>query len=269
MHGLSARTNPSPMDGIYSCVASLLQRVSRRLHRIRSPRIASHELYAACVRGQRGIEIGGPSAPFRAGDVLPLYDEVGSLDNCNFAAETVWSTHDAEFKFSDSRPAGKTYVCEGSDLRMLQTGSFDFVLSSHNLEHFANPVKALYEWKRVLRPGGALVLVLPYYRDTFDHRRTPTSVDHMFADYESHTDEDDLTHLAEILAKHDLSRDPAAGSPEQFRERSTNNLQHRCLHHHVFDEQNSRELLERAGFQIRTVGRAFPFHLALLATVRS
>jgi hypothetical protein len=34
----------------------------------------------------------------------------------------------------------------------------------------------------------------------------------------------------------------------------------------VFDERNSRELIERAGFAVHSVDRAFPFHLCLLAT---
>jgi hypothetical protein len=34
----------------------------------------------------------------------------------------------------------------------------------------------------------------------------------------------------------------------------------------VFDEHNSRELIERAGFAVHSVDRAFPFHLCLRAT---
>ena len=87
---------------------------------------------------------------------------------------------------------------------------------SHNLEHFANPVKALKEWQRVLKPNGALVLLLPYYRDTFDHLRQPTTVEHMLNDFDRDTLEDDLTHLPEILEKHDLTMDVAAESKQDF-----------------------------------------------------
>ena len=117
--------------------------------------------------------------------------------------------------------------------------------------------------------SGALILVLPYYKNTFDHRREPTSVDHMFSDYEQNIGEDDLTHLPEILEKHDLSKDPGAKDIENFRIRSLNNIENRCLHHHVFDEHNSRELIERSGFVVHSVDRAFPFHLCLLATKAS
>jgi len=54
----------------------------------------------------------------------------------------------------------------------------------------AEAVAALDAWPRW--PGGALVLVLPYYAKTFDHRRRPTDVAHMFQDWERNTQEDDL-----------------------------------------------------------------------------
>jgi hypothetical protein len=48
----------------------------------------------------------------------------------------------------------------------------------------------------------------------------PTGVDHMFNDFEQNINEDDLTHLPEILGKHDLTMDFAAGSKQDFHRRS-------------------------------------------------
>jgi SAM-dependent methyltransferase len=39
--------------------------------------------------------------------------------------------------------------------------SFDAVFSSHVIEHVGNPVALLLEMRRILRPGGALITVLP------------------------------------------------------------------------------------------------------------
>lgn len=39
--------------------------------------------------------------------------------------------------------------------------SFDFVHSSHCLEHMVDPVEALGNWFRVLRPGGHLIIMVP------------------------------------------------------------------------------------------------------------
>lgn len=231
--------------------------------------IVRRNRYVKQVAGKRGIEIGGPSGVFGPNSPLELYGAVQSLDNCNFSSSTVWAEQEPEFQFDPDKAPGRSYFCEGSDMAPVASAGYDFVLSSHNLEHFANPAKALKEWLRILKPGGALVLALPDRRWTFDHRREPTDVDHMMADYAGNIGEDDLTHLPEIFEKHDLSMDPGAGTPENFRERSLDNLTHRCLHHHVFDKSNTRELLERVGYRVLSLDRAEPNHLLVLAVAKS
>jgi ubiquinone/menaquinone biosynthesis C-methylase UbiE len=39
--------------------------------------------------------------------------------------------------------------------------SFDFVHSSHCLEHMRNPAEALHNWFRVLKPNGHLICMVP------------------------------------------------------------------------------------------------------------
>jgi ubiquinone/menaquinone biosynthesis C-methylase UbiE len=190
---------------------------------------------------------------------------VGTLDNCVFSQDTVWENHTDSYIFSAGKAPGKNIICDGSDMSIVADDAYDFVLSSHNLEHFANPVKALKEWQRVVRPGGGLVLVLPNRAHTFDHQRNPTAVSHMLEDYERDTQEDDLTHLSEILQLHDLSMDPPAGTVEEFRQRSLSNFENRCLHHHVFDEANSSALLTKIGMTVLAVETAVPHHIFLLA----
>jgi SAM-dependent methyltransferase len=229
-------------------------------------RLSSYHLALSLIKDCAGLEIGGPSAVFRDWyRPLPIYDKVASLDNCDISRTTTWASHADVYAFSPRKVPGKSIFCDGSDLSIIANDSYDFVLSSHNLEHFANPVKALKEWQRVTRPNGSLVLVLPNYANTFDHRREPTAVSHMLEDFNRDTQEDDLTHLPEILSKHDLSMDRPAGSPEEFRERSLNNFTNRCLHHHVFNEYNSRELLTHIGMDVLSVETALPFHIFLLA----
>jgi len=62
----------------------------------------------------------------------------------------------------------------GDDLHMFADGELDFVVARHNIEHYVDPIKALVEWKRVLRPGGRLAIVVPdeEYVDTI--RLDPT-----------------------------------------------------------------------------------------------
>ncbi len=94
---------------------------------------------------------------------------------------------------------GFNFIRESTDLQRIKSSSYDFILASHTLEHTSNPIKALKEWIRVVKPGGSLIVILPHYTHTFDHRRQPTPVSHMLEDYERDIGEKDETHLNEIL----------------------------------------------------------------------
>ena len=50
---------------------------------------------------------------------------------------------------------------EGQLLAGIEDGSFDTVFSSHFLEHVADPLEAILNQWRVLRPGGYLIFLLP------------------------------------------------------------------------------------------------------------
>jgi SAM-dependent methyltransferase len=231
-------------------------------------RVKPIQLFHYAVEGKNGLEIGGPSGVFRDTGIIPIYRYVGNLDNCVFARTTTWEGDREEgrlFHYYPAKPCGFNFIREATSLTGISNQVYDFILSAHNLEHIANPVLALKEWTRVLKPGGFLIVILPDYRRTFDHFRKPTAVAHMMEDYDQGTEETDLTHLPEILELHDLNRDRAAGTREQFRERSLRNFKNRCLHHHVFDERNSRELLESVGLSVRVVEILRPHHIVLLA----
>jgi SAM-dependent methyltransferase len=219
--------------------------------------------------GKVGIEFGGPSSIFGAHGIFPVYPLAARIDNCNFDYQTLWEgtiTPPSGFRFDERREPGKQFVAEATDLGFLPDNSYDFVLSSHMIEHSANPIKALHEWLRVLKPGGTLLLVLPHRDGTFDHRRPVTPLRHLVEDFERQMGEDDLTHLPEILELHDLRRDPEAGSFDAFKARSERNRENRGLHHHVFDTQLAVELLHYLGLQILSVESTHPFHIALVAT---
>jgi len=201
----------------------------------RRKKLSSSRLYQDHLRGKTGIEIGGPSVLFKY--QLPIYSVVSGVDGVNSTGRTIWEgsiENGGAFRYYWGR-RGRQYIAEATDLSSIQSASYDFVISSNCLEHVANPLKALCEWKRVVRSGGTLLLVLPNKKKTFDHRRDVTSWDHVLEDYHSSIGEGDLTHLPEILRLHDLARDPSAGSWQNFCRRSSTNAQYRCLHHHVFN----------------------------------
>lgn len=249
-------------------ISGLLRATHSRVRGLLARRSKSILTYKNQFVGKSGIEIGGSSQVFSRRGVFPVYPMVGNLDNCNFCATTAWEKslqQGKTFLFDSRKPPGQQYLAETTALGELASGAYDFVLSSHMLEHTANPIRALLEWKRLLANDGILVLLLPDKRHTFDHRRTVTTLAHLIDDFNAGMGEDDLTHLPEILALHDLERDPDAGDMEAFKARSLHNVENRCLHHHVFDVRLARELVEHAGLKVHAVEELGPHHILLLA----
>jgi hypothetical protein len=85
----------------------------------------------------------------------------------------------------------------------------------------------------------------------------------LVADEQSDVDERDLTHLQEILELHDLGRDKAAGSFEDFKARSLDNFSNRGLHHHVFDAALLSDCLNHTDYKVLEIHSSYYDHLAL------
>lgn len=194
-------------------------------------KVKNYSVYTSATTNLSGIEIGGPSGIFKL--KLPVYKSCSNMSFANFSNETIW-----EGKIQDScnyyeDKVGNQYIAEASDLSIFSDRQFDFLLSSNCLEHVANPIKALSEWKRIT--SGKIILIVPRKDFNFDHKRPITSFNHLLEDFDNDVNESDLTHLDEILSLHDLELDAPSGSFEQFHQRSLENYNNRCLHHHVFD----------------------------------
>lgn len=124
-------------------------------------RLRNSDKYRVSVAGKCGIEIGGPSVLFKT--VLPLYPFVNELDGVNFATDTIWEgkiEHGQAYKYYFKK-SGRQFITDATDLGEIKSAHYDFLLSSNCLEHVANPFKALIEWKRVIKEGGVMILVLP------------------------------------------------------------------------------------------------------------
>jgi len=153
------------------------------------------------------------------------------------------------FKY-DRTKVGYQYICDAVDLSLIPSCKYDFIISCNNLEHIANPLKAINEWLRVLKSDSLLLLVVPNNKINFDHKRKITTFKHLISDLEANIGENDLTHLDEILELHDLFLDPKAGSFASFKERAMNNHENRALHHHVFDMNLLTELCAHFNVEI-------------------
>jgi SAM-dependent methyltransferase len=249
--------------------AKIIKRaLSNRLSAFGQGSAKSFQQHRLCFLDKNGIEIGGPSQVFSKRGIFPVYPLARHLDNCNFNSSTMWEGSiqaGHTFVFDKAKSPGRQLIAEATDLQNLPANAYDFVLSSHVLEHIANPIQALKQWICLLRNEGLLVLFLPDKYRTFDHRRPITSLEHMIEDYEKPVAEDDMTHLPEILSLHDLSRDPEAGDCHAFKARALDNLNNRCLHHHVFDIRSAVELVEYTGLRVENAEEIRPHHILILA----
>jgi ubiquinone/menaquinone biosynthesis C-methylase UbiE len=62
---------------------------------------------------------------------------------------------------------------DGQYLNTVPDGRFDFLHSSHSLEHMQDPSIALANWIRVVRPGGHLIITVPD-EDLYEQGRWPS-----------------------------------------------------------------------------------------------
>lgn len=181
------------------------------------------------LAGKSGVEIGGPSAIFSG-----IYEVAGSCDGVNFADKTVWWENRETAYCYQQKKLGKVIIDDAVHLETIENNTYDFLLSSNNMEHIANPLRALKEFQRVVKEGGFLYVVVPRKDRTFDHNREYTLFQHILDDYKNEKKETDLSHLPEIIEKHDYDKDRWCGGRDSFVARAYRNYENRCLHHHVF-----------------------------------
>lgn len=118
--------------------------------------------------GLQGLEIGG-SAHNQFGLNTKNVDYVGTMDTC--------------FKEAEIEMCGEALpvdiVANGDDLISTFDESVDFVISSHVIEHFFDPLKALFEWKRVIKKGGYVFTIAPLKEFTPGENRNISSFDEL------------------------------------------------------------------------------------------
>ncbi len=123
----------------------------------------------------KGIEIGGSAHnPF-------------ALDTLNIDYSDSMGT---SFKKNEKHLCGTALpvdIVAAGDYLPLADESQDFVVSSHVLEHFANPIKTLLEWDRVIRPMGIIFMIVPHKERTFDKKRERTPLVHLIDDFHSNS----------------------------------------------------------------------------------
>lgn len=220
-------------------------------------RASGCELVKPYVKSKVGLEIGGLSDMFSRIGILPIYPLAKSVDNCNIVKPKYRLFYLVR---------GTDYMKDGIDLSFLGNKQYDFVLSSHTIEHIANPLKALVEWKGKLKLGGALIVICPHRDYTLDHNRPITPFAHIYEDWENYTQESDTTHFAEIAELTDCigSKQEAQSTAKAIRLGLEHNVTERVLHHHTFIPESLVDMFEWVELKIIYLDTVMPHHIVIV-----
>lgn len=88
-------------------------------------------------------------------------------------------------------------IDNGETLEKISSGSQDFVIANHFLEHCESPIGAIETFLRVLKKGGILYLAVPDKRATFDAERPVTPLEHIVKEYKHGPDWSRKEHFCE------------------------------------------------------------------------
>lgn len=156
-------------------LAQAFQNLGVRLDPHEAPRAKlDRELIAQTYLSGLGIEIGAlhnplklpPAATAKYVDRLPVselreqYPELASQELVNV-----------------------DILADGELLESISDSTQDFVIANHFVEHCQDPIGALLNMVRVLKPTGILYLALPDKRCCFDSDRPVTSLEHLIRDH--------------------------------------------------------------------------------------
>ena len=138
-------------------------------------------LFSAYIQGD-GIEVGGLHNP------MP----VGAGARVRYVDRFDDDELDSTFEEIQDKPKVSVDIVAAAEKlsTALAHGSVDFVLANHVIEHIEDPIGALVEFYKILKPGGIVHLAVPDKRATFDRARQRTTLDHLISDHEVRTDEE-------------------------------------------------------------------------------
>lgn len=213
---------------------------ARYLHSLRSVRKRIAYQY---LRGS-GIEIGALHNPLR----------VSRTANVRYVDRM--AVDDLRLHYPELRREKLVHVDivdDGELLKTIPDNSQEFVIANHFIEHCENPLLALKNMLRVLKPLGIAYLAVPDKRFTFDADRPATTIEHLVVDFTAGGEQSRLGHFQEWV-RHVSKIDDAARSTLEVQRLMA--MQY-SIHFHSW---NQREMLELLLY----VQQLLPFNLEML-----
>ncbi len=138
----------------------------------------------------KGIEVGALHAPLEVPDTVKVYyvDRM-SVSELRKQYPELNGTNLIEADIVDN----------GETLSSIPDNFWDFVIANHMIEHCQNPIGALENFLRVVKPGGIIYMGVPDKRYIFDVDRPMTSLDHLIRDYKEGPEWSKVSHYNEYV----------------------------------------------------------------------
>jgi predicted SAM-dependent methyltransferase len=132
-------------------------------------------------------------------------------------------------------------VDDGETLGSFADESVDFVIANHFLEHCEDPIGALANMLRTVRPGGVVYVAVPDKHSTFDRNRPLTPFEHLVRDHTDGPAGSRHAHFDEWVRLVDLVGDDRAAEAAAQRE-----AMNYSIHYHVWDSWTITDFVVRA-----------------------
>ena len=211
-------------------------------------RLTRMGLSANFIQGS-GIEIGGLNYPLpvRPGVQVKYLDRITADAHLDVIEE----------EFTRKELVNVDIIDDGETLATVPDNTQDFVIANHFIEHTRNPILAIRNAIRVLKPGGVLFMAMPDKRYTFDVNREVTAREHLLRDYHEGPDWSEEGHYYDFVSKTDKSE--GCTSDEDIH-RVIQHLKETnfSIHYHVWDHHAMLGLLLMLSTELQ-----FPFEIDL------
>jgi predicted SAM-dependent methyltransferase len=177
----------------------------------------------------KGIEVGALHAPLEVPDTVKVdYVDRMSVSELRKQYPELDGIDLVEANILDN----------GETLSSITDNSWDFVIANHMIEHCQNPIGALENFLRVVKPGGIVYMGVPDKRYIFDVARPLTSLDHLIRDYKEGPEWSKVSHYEEYVRM----VEKLSGEQAMARQQVLLNIDY-SIHFHVWTSETFPELL--------------------------
>lgn len=199
---------------------------------IKRPALLPKLYFLPHFNNKTGIVIGG-KLRWHFAQFLKTAGKVIYVDNCPADLDDTQS---------------ERYLTDAADLSFAPDQTIDFVASSHVFEHITNPLKAITEWKRVLKPDGIIYVAVPDKRHSIDSQRPRTPLSHLIDDFNNNVDPSDKTHFDEAIQQWNHPH-ANAKSKEHYTQLVLEKPESR-VHHHVWIDEDIKDIFHHMKLKI-------------------